>query len=195
MTEFKCPKCQTKLIPGATVCPVCRATVGRGAATAGTAPQAVQVRPARVQSRPAGARPDAFRRLGSVIAIAVALLVGVARLVGHRSTSRSSYNTNTATTGSGGAQQPQVPLSATEDKKHRLFQAAAATRDDATARRVNEKIGVSGPDGRNTAYAQRFYRDHLAWAQRDSAFFKLITTPADAREYVNQHIDDDDLRP
>jgi hypothetical protein len=80
--------------------------------------------------------------------------------------------------------------SMSSDAKHKLFQAAAATNDSALARRVWEKLGFLNANGTpNDQYAE-FVKEHISWLFRNSDFIDSINTPAKARAYVEEHLED-----
>jgi hypothetical protein len=80
--------------------------------------------------------------------------------------------------------------SMSENDKHKLFQAAAATNDSALIRRVWEKLGFLNADGSPNDEYQEFVKRHIAWLFRNSDFIQSINTPEKARAYVDEHIDD-----
>src|SRR5258705_9277895 len=97
--------------------------------------------------------------------------------------SNSSSNANDDRT-------PDTSTSLSDDDKHKLFQAVAATNDSDLMHKVWKKLGLMDADNTpNENYAQ-FARDHIAWLFRNSDFLKEVDTPDKARAYVNEHIDD-----
>ena len=74
-----------------------------------------------------------------------------------------------------------------DDDKHKLFQAAGMTKDSALIMRVLNKIGY--PSGTGEDY-QQFVKDHMGWAIKNLDFIRSTSTPAAARAYVDEHIDD-----
>src|SRR4029077_15259168 len=77
--------------------------------------------------------------------------------------------------------------SMSDDDKHKLFQAVGMTQDSALIMRVLRKIGFSDVSGEEY---QQFVKDHGPWALRNMDFVRSVVKPADARAYVDAHIDD-----
>jgi hypothetical protein len=77
-----------------------------------------------------------------------------------------------------------------DDDKHKLFQAAAASRDASLTRRASEKLGLLKADGSPSEEYAPFFKDHIAWIFKNSAFMQTINTPEKARAYAEEHIDD-----
>jgi len=77
--------------------------------------------------------------------------------------------------------------SMSDDDKHKLFQAAGMSQDNALIMRVLRKLGFSDPSGEEY---QQFVRDHSGWALRNMDFVRSVVTADKAREYVEAHIDD-----
>jgi hypothetical protein len=98
----------------------------------------------------------------------------------------SSYNRNTNTNSNTSSSSSTM----SEDAKHRLFQAAAASRDPSLTRRVSEKLGLLNADGTPTKEYAQFFKDHIAWLFKNSEFMQSINTPEKARAYAEEHIDD-----
>jgi len=73
------------------------------------------------------------------------------------------------------------------DDKHKLFQAAGATKDNQIMLRILTKIGF--PNGTGEGYSD-FIKEHFAWAMKNVEFMKTINTPEKARAYFEAHIDD-----
>ena len=72
------------------------------------------------------------------------------------------------------------------DAKHRLYQAAGMTRDQALILRVFNKIGL---DSTGTNHEQ-FVKEHFTWAMNNMDFIQSVNTVEKARAYVEEHIDD-----
>lgn len=77
--------------------------------------------------------------------------------------------------------------SLTNDDKHKLFQAAGATKDNVLILRVLTKIGY--PNGQGAGYSD-FVKEHFDWAMKNLEFMQSVNTAEKARAYVNEHIDD-----
>ncbi len=80
--------------------------------------------------------------------------------------------------------------SMTDDDKHKLFQAAAATQDHALTRRVWEKLGLLKANGSPNDEYEVFVKDHIGWIFRNASFVQTISDPVKARAYVDEHIND-----
>lgn len=89
----------------------------------------------------------------------------------------SNYNSNSSTSSS----------SLTDDEKHKLFQAAGITRDNALILRVLRYIGF--PNGTGEGYEQ-FVKDHVGWAIKNLEFIQSVDTPEKGRAYVETNLDD-----
>ncbi len=94
----------------------------------------------------------------------------------------SNYNTNNSNTNSSTSSS-----SMSDDDKHKLFQAAGATKDNQLILRVLAKIGF--PNGTGDGYAD-FMKEHIPWAMRNLEFMESVNTAAKGRAYVEAHIDD-----
>jgi hypothetical protein len=98
----------------------------------------------------------------------------------------SNYNSNSNANSNSNSSSSSM----SDDDKHKLFQAAAATKDSQLTRRVWTKLGLLKTDGTpNDEYGQ-FIKDHIGWIFKNTDFVQSINTPAKARAYVNAHIDD-----
>jgi hypothetical protein len=76
------------------------------------------------------------------------------------------------------------------DDKHKLFQAAAGTQDQALMRRVWEKLGLMKANGSPNDDYGPFVREHIGWMFKNADFLQSINTPEKARAYVDEHIND-----
>ncbi len=92
--------------------------------------------------------------------------------------SARNLNTNTASSSSS---------SLSNDDKHKLFQAAGATKDNLLILRVLDKIGF--PNGQGAGYTD-FVKEHFGWAMKNLEFMETVNTAEKARAYVEEHIDD-----
>jgi len=77
--------------------------------------------------------------------------------------------------------------SMSDDDKHKLFQAAGMTQDNALIMRVLRKLGFT--DVGSEAY-QQFTKDHAPWALKNMDFVRSVMSREQARQYVEAHIDD-----
>jgi hypothetical protein len=77
--------------------------------------------------------------------------------------------------------------SMSDDDKHKLFQAAGATQDNALIMKVLKKIGFASGIGSDY---EAFVKDHFAWALKNVEFISSVSTPEKARAYVEEHLDD-----
>ena len=77
--------------------------------------------------------------------------------------------------------------SLTNDEKHKLFQAASATKDNVLILKVLDKIGF--PNGQGAGYTD-FVKEHFGWAMKNLEFMQSVNTAEKARAYVDAHIDD-----
>ncbi len=75
----------------------------------------------------------------------------------------------------------------TNDQKHKLFQAAGATKDNVLILKVLDKIGF--PNGQGAGYTD-FVKEHFGWAMKNMEFMQSVNTAEKARAYVEEHIDD-----
>lgn len=133
-----------------------------------------------------------------VILFAVLVVAGVIKAPGLYNPDRSSnynynYNRNSnynSNRNSNANDNSNLSSSMTDDDKHKLFQAAAASQDSLLTRRVWTKLGVLSANGSpNDEYAE-FVKDHIGWVFKNASFIRSINTPAKARAYVEAHIDD-----
>jgi hypothetical protein len=77
--------------------------------------------------------------------------------------------------------------SMSDDDKHKLFQAAGMTQDNALILRVLRKIGFGSGVGSDY---EAFVRDHISWSLNNVQFISSVNTPEKARAYVDEHLDD-----
>jgi hypothetical protein len=134
-----------------------------------------------------------------VIVIAILIVTGVIAAPGLYSPRRSSnynynsnnYNVNINTNDNLNSNSDSSSSSSmADDDKHKLFQAAAGTQDQATMRRVWEKLGLMKANGSPNDEYGVFVRAHIGWLFKNSDFLQTIDTPEKARAYVDAHIDD-----
>jgi hypothetical protein len=136
-----------------------------------------------------------------VILVVVLAVLGYVALPGtsrsnrnYSSNENSNYNSNANTDSNSdsnsNSDSSSSSSSMSEDDKHKLFQAAAATQDHALTRRVWEKLGLLKADGSPNDDYGSFMKDHIGWVFRNTDFVQSISTPEKARAYVDEHIDD-----
>lgn len=80
--------------------------------------------------------------------------------------------------------------SMSEDDKHKLYQAAISTGDQALVRRVSVKLGLMDDDYTPGDNYSAFLREHVTWVFNNTDFIQSINTQEKAREYVNQNFPD-----
>ncbi|HEY3026589.1 MAG TPA: hypothetical protein VGJ55_10600 [Pyrinomonadaceae bacterium] len=133
-----------------------------------------------------------------VIGLFLAILVGVFAyfvwrrqnpMVVYNSNSNSNYNANyNRNLNSRSTNSDSSSLS--EDEKHRLFQAAGATKDNELINRALRKMGFVKSDGSVSADYQRFLGEHIRWGMKNLSFVNSVNTPEKARAYVEAHLND-----
>lgn len=133
-----------------------------------------------------------------VIICAVLIVSGVIKAPGiYSSNSNSNYNynynsnrnsnDNTNANENVNSSSDTSSSSMSEDDKHKLYQAAGMTKDNALMLRAIRKVGLG--DGTGSDH-QAFIKEHFAWAMKNLAFIQSVNTPETARAYVEAHIDD-----
>lgn len=105
----------------------------------------------------------------------------------NRNSNFNSSNRNLNSNTNSNSNQSSSASDMTEDEKHRLYQAAGATKETALMLRILRKIGLG--DGTGTDH-QEFIKAHIPWAMRNIQFVQSINTPEKARAYFDEHIDD-----
>ncbi len=103
----------------------------------------------------------------------------------YNSNRNSNYNTNANDNVNSSSDTSSSSMS--EDDKHKLYQAAGMTKDNALMLRAIRKVGLG--DGTGSDH-QAFIKEHFAWAMKNLAFIQSVNTPETARAYVEAHIDD-----
>ena len=104
--------------------------------------------------------------------------------------SNSNYRNSNSSSNANEDRTPDTSTSLSDDDKHKLFQAVAATNDSDLMHKVWKKLGLMDADNTpNENYAQ-FAKDHIAWLFTNADFLKEVNTPEKARAYVNEHIED-----
>jgi len=97
----------------------------------------------------------------------------------------SNYNSDTNLNSNTNSDSSSSTLS--NDDKHKLFQAAYATKDNQAVMRMLDKIGF--PNGQGDGFTS-FTEEHVPWAMRNLEFMQEVNTTAKARVYFDAHIDD-----
>lgn len=97
----------------------------------------------------------------------------------------SNYNSSTNLNSNDDSSSSSSTLS--NDEKHKLFQAAGATKDNVLILKVLAKIGF--PNGQGAGYSE-FVKEHFGWAMKNLEFMQSVNTAEKARAYVEAHIDD-----
>lgn len=106
----------------------------------------------------------------------------------YNSNRNSNYNSNlNSNVDNSNSNSSNSSSSMSDDDKHRLFQAAGATKDNQIMLRMLTKIGF--PGGQGDGYSE-FIKGHFAWAIKNVEFMQTINTPEKARAYFDAHIDD-----
>jgi hypothetical protein len=98
------------------------------------------------------------------------------------SNSNDNLNTNSDT--------PSSSSSMSDDNKHRLFQAGAASGDPELNRKVWQKLGFLKANGSLNEDYGPFVKEHFGWIFKNTDFIQTINTKEKARAYVEEHIDD-----
>ena len=80
--------------------------------------------------------------------------------------------------------------SLSSDDKHKLFQAAGMSRDNALIQKVLHKIGLMTSDNNLSDDYASFTKEHIEWAKSNTTFIQSVLTPEKARAYVDEHIND-----
>jgi len=101
--------------------------------------------------------------------------------------SNSNYNSNYNSNLNSNTNSSSSSSTLSNDDKHKLFQAAGATKDNVLILKVLDKIGF--PNGQGTGYTD-FVKEHFGWAMKNLEFMQSVNTADKARAYVNAHIDD-----
>ena len=104
-----------------------------------------------------------------------------------RNSNFNSSNRNLNSNSTSNSNQSSSASEMTEDAKHRLYQAAGATKETDLMVRMLRKIGLGDGTG---ADHQEFIKAHIPWAMRNIQFVQSINTPEKARAYFDEHIDD-----
>ena len=124
--------------------------------------------------------------VGAVIYYAWPAMMTTSRNLNYNT--NASQNSNTESPSDSDAETVSTTMS--DDDRHKLFQAAGATRDTELIQRVLKKIGLMRADGTVTPENEQFAQAHFTWAVKNLKFITSVNTPEKARAYVEAHIDD-----
>ena len=105
----------------------------------------------------------------------------------YNSNFNSNFNRNSNSSSDSDSSSSSSSSSMSSDDKHRLYQAAGMTKDQALLLRVFDKIGLGNGTGEDH---QQFIKEHFSWAMNNLEFIQSVNTPETARAYVEEHIDD-----
>jgi len=134
--------------------------------------------------------------LGLIAVVIVAVLLGVAGYLtipgvsNKNSNTNSNYNSNSnlnSNTNRNSNSDSSSSSTMSNDDKHKLFQAAGATKDNQLILKALDKIGF--PNGTGEGYPE-FVKEHFPWAIKNAEFMQTVNTPEKARAYVDAHLDD-----
>jgi hypothetical protein len=132
-------------------------------------------------------------------AVAVLIFIGVIKAPGIYSPNsnhnynynrNSNFNSNSNENSNTNDSSDSSSSSMSDDDKHKLFQAAASTQDQALMRRVWLKLGLMKSSGALSDEYSTFAKEHFAWVFKNGDFLQEVNTPEKARAYVDAHIDD-----
>ncbi len=99
----------------------------------------------------------------------------------------ANVNSNTNDNLNSNSDSSSSSSSMSNDDKHKLFQAAGASKDSPLILKVLAKIGF--PNGAGDGYPE-FLKEHFSWAMRNTEFMKTVDTPEKGRAYAEAHLDD-----
>lgn len=136
-----------------------------------------------------------------VVALSVAGYLSIPGVSSYNSNRNSSYNLNTNRNSNynsnlnsnandnsnSNSDSSSSSSSMSNDDKHRLFQAAGATKDNQLLLKVLATIGF--PNASGDGYAQ-FMEEHIPWALKNFEFMDTVNTAEKGRAYVEAHLDD-----
>lgn len=136
--------------------------------------------------------------LGVIAVLIVVVLLGVAGYLtipgvsSYNSNRNSNYNSNrnsdlNSNTNLNSNSDSSSSSTMSNDDKHKLFQAAGATKDSQLILKALDKIGF--PNGTGEGYPE-FVKEHFPWAIKNAEFMQTVNTPEKARAYVEAHLDD-----
>lgn len=136
-----------------------------------------------------------------VVVVAVLIVTGMVAAPGiydpgpnrnynYNANRNSNYNYNSNSNTNDNLNSNSDSSSMSDDDKHRLYQAAASTQDQALIRRVWQKLGLMKASGSLDDNYGPFLREHIGWVFKNTDFVQSVSTPEKARAYVDEHIDD-----
>ncbi|HEY0077033.1 MAG TPA: hypothetical protein VGB73_00185 [Pyrinomonadaceae bacterium] len=133
-------------------------------------------------------------KLLPVIATLVFAL-SLCNLTGNRGTSNTNSNasntnnanSNTTANANSNSSSTSSSSSMSEDDKHKLFQAAGMTKDNALILEVSRKIGLLNSDNTPNDNFQPFIKSHMDWAMKNASFVRDMNDPQKARDYAEKH--------
>jgi hypothetical protein len=99
----------------------------------------------------------------------------------------TNRNSNTDSNSSNSSSSSSSSSSMSDDDKHKLYQAATMTGDQATIRRVSVKLGLMNEDYTPGDDYVTFVKDHVVWAFSNADFIQSLDTKEKAVAYVNEH--------
>ena len=127
-----------------------------------------------------------------VVACVVLVYAGfIPSLTGANRNTNYNYNYNSSNSNSSSNDNSNSSTSSStlsEDDRHRLFQAAAATQDQALIRRVWERLGLLDSNGSPNEEYQSFMKAHIGWIFRNASWVQTVSDPEKARAYVDEHM-------
>jgi len=135
--------------------------------------------------------------LAIVVVCVVLVMTGYITMPGSNSNRNENFNANTNTNSNSNSNLNEnsnstssTSSSLSDDDKHKLFQAAGMTRDNALIQRVLHKLGFLTPDNAISDDYEAFVKGHVQWATKNTAFVQSVLTPEKARAYVEAHMND-----
>ena len=103
------------------------------------------------------------------------------------SNASTNRNSNSDSNSSNSSNSSSSSGSMSDDDKHKLYQAATQTADEATIRRVSVKLGLMNDDYTPGDDYAEFVKDHVVWAFSNTDFISSLNTKEKAVAYVNAH--------
>jgi hypothetical protein len=135
--------------------------------------------------------------LAIVVVCVVLVMTGYITMPGSNSNRNENFNANPNTNSNSNSNlnensnsNSSTSSSLSDDDKHKLFQAAGMTRDNALIQRVLHKLGFLTADNAISDDYEPFVKSHPEWAKNNYPFIRTVLTPEKARAYVEEHIDD-----
>lgn len=107
--------------------------------------------------------------------------------VGTNRNSNSDTGDSNSSNSSNSSSSSSSSSSMSDDEKHKLYQAATQTADEATIRRVSVKLGLMNDDFTPGDDYAEFVKDHVVWAFSNTDFISSLNTKEKAVAYVNEH--------